>query len=295
MRVYFIALHNAKVKVLWLFPYCHFNLTSWFPCLVCREVCIGAGIWDQSSLQFGMPSPCLKIGCNWWQLWSLAKACSEFELKLKVPSSSLQIVNRSRITFAVHACCSALPLGSSLRCYRKELRCTTSQIKIINLIHAGKDYASISCIVSRHIWFFVWWVTANKPVPCRKVVIERVRLRELTWGNQDHLDQLSQEFPTGFEVIIGADVVYEGGNVPLLFKAARFLFSKQKKVSCFNSILQLECWTRVCEAVNNTLFMTRSLQFAYIFLDDHSIASKIKILLITIRIKDMYWVWKAFW
>ena len=55
---------------------------------------------------------------------------------------------------------------------------------------------------------------------CSNVVIERARLRQLTWGDASHLPALQQEFPGGFHTIIGADVVYNADCVPDLFATA---------------------------------------------------------------------------
>lgn len=46
---------------------------------------------------------------------------------------------------------------------------------------------------------------------------ERLCLRRLTWGDPFHIAELQEEFPKGFDIIIGADVVYAAQHLALLF------------------------------------------------------------------------------
>lgn len=52
---------------------------------------------------------------------------------------------------------------------------------------------------------------------------ERLRLRRLTWGNAFHIAELLEEIPGGFDVIIGADVVYATKHLASLFTSAAAL------------------------------------------------------------------------
>ena len=63
---------------------------------------------------------------------------------------------------------------------------------------------------------------------CSDVVIERVRLRQLTWGDANDLPALQQEFPAGFHTILGADVVYNAECVPDLFATAVALLAESR-------------------------------------------------------------------
>ena len=61
---------------------------------------------------------------------------------------------------------------------------------------------------------------------CSNVVIERARLRQLTWGDASHLSALQRDFPAGFNTILGADVVYNAQCVPDLFAAVVALLAE---------------------------------------------------------------------
>lgn len=64
------------------------------------------------------------------------------------------------------------------------------------------------------------------------VVIERLRLRRLAWGDAGHLAALLKEFGC-FNVIVGADVVYVEEALPLLLGSITTLLSQDPSVSLF--------------------------------------------------------------
>ena len=65
---------------------------------------------------------------------------------------------------------------------------------------------------------------------CSKVIVERARLRQLAWGNQAHMQALKREYPGGFDIILGSDIVYVDSFVPDLFATAVALLSPHSKV-----------------------------------------------------------------
>lgn len=62
-------------------------------------------------------------------------------------------------------------------------------------------------------------------------MIERARLAQLAWGDKQHLAALQKQYPEGFDIILGADVVYVEEFVPQLFKTARALMSEKHEAS----------------------------------------------------------------
>lgn len=43
---------------------------------------------------------------------------------------------------------------------------------------------------------------------------------------------MSMEYPTGFDIVLGADVVYAEEFVPMLFQTARALIKNSNKARC---------------------------------------------------------------
>ena len=62
-------------------------------------------------------------------------------------------------------------------------------------------------------------------------MIERARLAQLAWGDKQHLAALQKQYPEGFDIILGADVVYVEEFVPQLFRTARALMSEKHEAS----------------------------------------------------------------
>ena len=54
-----------------------------------------------------------------------------------------------------------------------------------------------------------------------KVIIERARLRELAWGDEPQISAVLRDKPDGFDVVMGADVVYVQEFIQPLFQTAR--------------------------------------------------------------------------
>jgi hypothetical protein len=65
----------------------------------------------------------------------------------------------------------------------------------------------------------------------RLVVIERARVRQLAWGNSQHAAQVLSLSPGGFDLVIGADVVYVEEAMPALFQTIATLLADKPKVS----------------------------------------------------------------
>lgn len=64
---------------------------------------------------------------------------------------------------------------------------------------------------------------------CSKIFIERARLAVLAWGDEQHISDLQKQYSGGFDIILGADIVYVEEFVPHLFKTARALISPTKQ------------------------------------------------------------------
>ncbi|KAK9828449.1 hypothetical protein WJX72_000046 [[Myrmecia] bisecta] len=62
-------------------------------------------------------------------------------------------------------------------------------------------------------------MASNLALNSSLVVIERARLRRLAWGEAAEVAALQRDFPGGFDVVLGADVVYVEEAVPQLFAA----------------------------------------------------------------------------
>ena len=68
--------------------------------------------------------------------------------------------------------------------------------------------------------------------------MERARLRHLAWGDKGHLDAMRIEYSHGFDIILGADVVYAEEFVAQLFQTARVLMKEDPKArQCSNLAL----------------------------------------------------------
>jgi len=64
---------------------------------------------------------------------------------------------------------------------------------------------------------------------CSLAVIERLRLRRLTWGDKRHQAAMLKEFGC-FDLIVGADVVYVEEAVPLLLASIAALLKREPLV-----------------------------------------------------------------
>ena len=65
---------------------------------------------------------------------------------------------------------------------------------------------------------------------CSKVVIERARLALLPWGRRQELSDLAAQHSQGFDVILGAEVIYSVGFVDALMCTISALLSPSDKV-----------------------------------------------------------------
>ena len=54
-------------------------------------------------------------------------------------------------------------------------------------------------------------------------MVERLRLRQLAWRSERDRADLAADIPGSFDVIVGADVVYNEGAVPDLFSCCKQL------------------------------------------------------------------------
>ncbi|XP_047328924.1 protein N-lysine methyltransferase METTL21A [Impatiens glandulifera] len=57
---------------------------------------------------------------------------------------------------------------------------------------------------------------------------------KLEWGNTDHLSQICEKHPEGFDMILGADICFQQVSIPFLFDTVKELLdiSRKKKRHC---------------------------------------------------------------
>ena len=65
---------------------------------------------------------------------------------------------------------------------------------------------------------------------CRLVIIERARCRCLCWGDTTQQSRLAAEFGNGFDMILGADVLYVPEAIGPLFAACAHLLASAPQV-----------------------------------------------------------------
>ncbi|KAK9815995.1 hypothetical protein WJX74_004695 [Apatococcus lobatus] len=68
-------------------------------------------------------------------------------------------------------------------------------------------------------------LSKNLDLNASQVVIERARTRCLCWGDSAQLAALLREFPTGFDRILGADILYVAEAIPDLFVSVKALLA----------------------------------------------------------------------
>ena len=84
---------------------------------------------------------------------------------------------------------------------------------------------------AKDCWLHSWGILYDDSSFCSKVFIERARLAHLAWGVEQHILALQKQYPGGFDVILGADVVYVEDFIPQLFNAAKALISPCNEAS----------------------------------------------------------------
>ncbi|XP_009412195.1 uncharacterized protein LOC103993743 [Musa acuminata AAA Group] len=50
-----------------------------------------------------------------------------------------------------------------------------------------------------------------------------LRAEKLEWGNSDHLSKILEEYPTGFDLVLGADICFQQSSIPFLFSTVEKL------------------------------------------------------------------------
>jgi hypothetical protein len=63
------------------------------------------------------------------------------------------------------------------------------------------------------------------------VVIERLRLRRLCWGDESNISVLLDQF-NHFDIVLGSDVVYMEECIPLLFATIARVLKRSSQVDC---------------------------------------------------------------
>lgn len=88
--------------------------------------------------------------------------------------------------------------------------------------------------------------------------MERARLRRLSWGEPADVSRLAAEFPSGFDVVLGADVVYAAEFVAQLFQTAAALISNRPEVWPFLTLpldRKADCRFRGIRRIFPSLFL----------------------------------------
>ena len=67
------------------------------------------------------------------------------------------------------------------------------------------------------------------------MIIERARLQLLPWGPGPYLDVLCKRHPAGFDVVLGADVVYQTCFVGSLLHSVKKLLAPHPQVPALSS------------------------------------------------------------
>ncbi|XP_057956152.1 uncharacterized protein LOC131149587 [Malania oleifera] len=62
---------------------------------------------------------------------------------------------------------------------------------------------------------------------CAGLEVER-----LEWGNSDHINQILQKHPRGFDLVLGADICFQQSSVPLLFGTVGELLRTRGQGQC---------------------------------------------------------------
>lgn len=55
---------------------------------------------------------------------------------------------------------------------------------------------------------------------------------KLEWGNSDHLNQILEKHPEGFDLVLGADICFQQNSVPPLFDTVKQLLCLRGKEHC---------------------------------------------------------------
>lgn len=55
---------------------------------------------------------------------------------------------------------------------------------------------------------------------------------KLEWGSSDHISEIMQKYPKGFDLVLGADICFQQASVPLLFNTVKQLLQIRRKGEC---------------------------------------------------------------
>ncbi|XP_026427085.1 protein N-lysine methyltransferase METTL21A-like isoform X2 [Papaver somniferum] len=55
---------------------------------------------------------------------------------------------------------------------------------------------------------------------------------KLEWGNADQISQILQKYPTGFDLVLGADICFQQSSIPPLFNTVEKLLQLRGKDNC---------------------------------------------------------------
>ncbi|KAH8964895.1 hypothetical protein BDL97_04G089700 [Sphagnum fallax] len=65
-----------------------------------------------------------------------------------------------------------------------------------------------------------------------QTAVGEVECQELEWGNEGHLGHIHDTYPLGFDLILGADILYQQSSFSPFFKTAKFLMALRPTGTC---------------------------------------------------------------
>lgn len=91
---------------------------------------------------------------------------------------------------------------------------------------------------------------------CRRVIIERARVRRLVWGAARDVAQVRALVCGGYDVVLGVDVVYVEEALPALLRTAHDLLKEHPLVSSTSPLVSsATSLTRVSPFKNSSALM----------------------------------------
>lgn len=166
------------------------------------------------------------------QLLCLSSACTDYDLtgQLVWPGAVLMNTYLSEHPETVKGC-SLIELGSGIGitgilCSRfcKEVVLTDHNDEVLEIIKKNIEMQSCSGNADAVL-------TAEK----------------LEWGNHDHLSNIIEKHPVGFDLILGADICFQQASIPCLFDTVEKLLRMQANKCRF--ILAYVSRTKVMDAL----------------------------------------------
>ncbi|KAH7447643.1 hypothetical protein KP509_01G115000 [Ceratopteris richardii] len=155
-----------------------------------------------------------KYGSNTISLYCLETSSTDYDLTGQIVWPGAELLNRYITQGSI--CLdglSILELGSGLGLtgilcgrYCQKIVMTDHMDKVLKVLQRNIDMQS-SLSDEHH----------NRTMMCEK----------LEWGNEEHINNILQNHPEGFDLIIGADICYQQASLHPLFKTVKSLLSHE--------------------------------------------------------------------